>query len=200
MRGSCMRNLLLQGRPALWNPATRSNNLSKPNIAFPHFRFFASGARGENSMLNTTVEELLKQKDKSSLIWCHPHDSAYDAAKKMTQHDVGALVVVKPGERKLIAGIITERDYMRKVVIQERSPKATKVGDIMTGENKLITVASDTSLLQAMQLMTEYGIRHVPVIDEKMTAIISIRDVIQAIVEEQEKELKRLNEFIQRGY
>ncbi|CAN6446692.1 unnamed protein product [Victoria cruziana] len=118
----------------------------------------------------------------------------------MTQHNVGALMVVKPEERRLIAGIITERDYMRKIVIQERSPKATKVGDIMTDENKLITVASDTSLLQAMQLMTEHGIRHVPIIDGRMTAMISIRDVIRAIVDVQQGEIKRLNEFIRRGY
>ncbi|KAF3772588.1 CBS domain-containing protein [Nymphaea thermarum] len=120
----------------------------------------------------------------------------------MEQHDVGALVVVKPGERKLIAGIITERGKVSQShqggrYHDRRASYAT--ADIHT-QNKLITVASDTSLLQAMQLMTEYGIRHVPVIDGKMTAMISIRDVIQAIVEEQQKELKRLNEFIRRGY
>jgi CBS domain-containing protein len=75
------------------------------------------------------------------------------AFMQMTSHNVGALLVVKRGE-KALAGIITERDYLRKIIVQGRSSKTTKVGDIMTEENKLITVSPDTKVLRAMELMT----------------------------------------------
>ncbi|WRX30318.1 CBS domain - like 10, partial [Theobroma cacao] len=119
---------------------------------------------------------------------------------QMAEHNIGSLLVLKPGEQQHIAGIITERDYLRKIIGQGRSPKYTRVGEIMTKENKLITVTSDTSILQAMQLMTDNHIRHVPVIDGKIVGMVSIVDVVRAVVEQQEGELKRLNEFIRGEY
>jgi signal-transduction protein with cAMP-binding, CBS, and nucleotidyltransferase domain len=125
--------------------------------AFSRF-MSASSARLEDRGFETaTVADILKSKGKSadgSWLWCTTEDNVYDAVKSMTQHNVGALVVVKPGQEKAIAGIITERDYLRKIIVQGRSSKSTKVGDIMTEENKLITVKPDTKVLQAMQLMT----------------------------------------------
>ncbi|KAK1269488.1 hypothetical protein QJS04_geneDACA005138 [Acorus gramineus] len=152
---------------------------------------------------NTTVAELLKSKgdnDAEFLYWCQTNDTVYDAVKNMTQHNVGALVVVKPGEEKLIAGIVTERDYLKKIIVQGRSSKSTRVGEIMTDENKLITVSPDTNILKAMQLMTEKRIRHVPVIDKKMVGMISIVDVVRTVVDQQREEVKRLNEFIRGDY
>ncbi|XVF33822.1 hypothetical protein REPUB_Repub18cG0003700 [Reevesia pubescens] len=120
---------------------------------------------------------------------------------QMTQHNVGALVVLKPGEQKSIAGIITERDYLRKIIVHGRSSKSTKVGDIMTEENKLITVTPETKVLRAMQLMTDNRIRHIPVIDDKeMVGMVSIGDVVRAVVIEHRAELDRLNAYIQGGY
>ncbi|KAG2535389.1 hypothetical protein PVAP13_9NG111100 [Panicum virgatum] len=133
--------------------------------AFSRF-MSASSARLEDSGFETaTVADILKSKGKSadgSWLWCTTEDSVYDAVKSMTQHNVGALVVVKPGQEKSLAGIVTERDYLRKIIVQGRSSKSTKVGDIMTEENKLITVKPGTKVLQAMQLMTENRIRHLP--------------------------------------
>ncbi|CAN0876877.1 CBS domain-containing protein CBSX3, mitochondrial [Linum grandiflorum] len=111
----------------------------------------------EHGFENTTIADVLTSKGKGadgSWLWCTVEDSVYDAVQSMTQHNVGALVVVKPGQQKSIAGIITERDYLRKIIVQGRSSKSTKVGDIMTEENKLITVTPDTKVLRAMQLMT----------------------------------------------
>ncbi|KAK1326259.1 hypothetical protein QJS10_CPA01g01182 [Acorus calamus] len=145
---------------------------------------------------NTTVAELLKSKgdnDAEFLYWCQTDDT-------MTQHNVGALVVVKPGEEKLIAGIVTERDYLKKIIVQGRSSKSTRVGEIMTDENKLITVSPDTNILKAMQLMTEKRIRHVPVMDKKMVGMISIVDVVRTVVDQQREEVKRLNELIRGDY
>ncbi|XP_020524133.1 CBS domain-containing protein CBSX3, mitochondrial [Amborella trichopoda] len=157
----------------------------------------------ENVFVTTTIGDILKAKRKDGNVichWCTTQDTVYDAINIMTKHNVGSLVVAKPDEYKSITGIITERDYLKKMILQGRSSKFTRVGDIMTDENKLITVTSDTSILQAMKLMTEKHIRHIPVIDAKMVGMVSIRDVVQAVVDEQSGELKRLNEFIQRGY
>lgn len=157
----------------------------------------------QKGLENTTVAEVLmtKGEEKSgSWLWCRTNDTVYDAAKHMAENNIGSLVVLKPGEPKHIAGIFTERDYMRKIIAHGRSSKYTKVGEIMTDENKLVTVSSDTNILQAMQLLTEYQIRHVPVIDGKIVGMISIVDIVRAVVELQSGELKRLNEFIKGDY
>ncbi|CAN0876876.1 CBS domain-containing protein CBSX3, mitochondrial [Linum grandiflorum] len=158
----------------------------------------------EHGFENTTIADVLTSKGKGadgSWLWCTVEDSVYDAVQSMTQHNVGALVVVKPGQQKSIAGIITERDYLRKIIVQGRSSKSTKVGDIMTEENKLITVTPDTKVLRAMQLMTDNRIRHIPVINDKgMLGMVSIGDVVRAVVSEHRQELDRLNAYIQGGY
>nr|GMD14017.1 CBS domain-containing protein CBSX3, mitochondrial [Ipomoea batatas]GME01313.1 CBS domain-containing protein CBSX3, mitochondrial [Ipomoea batatas] len=158
----------------------------------------------EHGFESTTISDVMKSKGEGadgSWLWCTTDDSVYDAVKSMTHHNVGALVVVKPGEQKSIAGIITERDYLRKIIVQGRSSKSTKVGDIMTEENKLITVAPQTKVLKAMQLMTDNRIRHIPVIDDSgMVGMVSIGDVVRAVVTEHRVELDRLNAYIQGGY
>ncbi|KAJ7553402.1 hypothetical protein O6H91_06G096700 [Diphasiastrum complanatum] len=158
----------------------------------------------EHGFESTTIADVLEAKGKSadgSWLFCTTDDTVYEAVKSMTSHNVGALLVVKPGEKGAIAGIITERDYLRKIIVQGRSSKTTKVGDIMTEENKLITVTPDTRVLQAMQLMTDNRIRHIPVIkDKEMKGMVSIGDVVRAVVDEHREEVKRLNSFIQGGY
>ncbi|KAI3846840.1 hypothetical protein MKW92_030620 [Papaver armeniacum] len=138
---------------------------------------------------NTTVADVLKGKEKKKM-------DMY----LMTRNNIGSLVVLRPGEQNSIDGIITERDYLKKIIVQGRHSKQTKVGEIMTQENKLITVNSDTNIVEAMQLMTENHIRHVPVIDAKIVGLISIVDVVRAVVAQQDEEVKRLNDFIKGGY
>ncbi|KAJ6885219.1 CBS domain-containing protein CBSX3 [Populus alba x Populus x berolinensis] len=170
-------------------------------IVFSRFESVSSARIEEHGFESTRIADILKKKGKGadgSWLWCTTDDTVYDAVKSMTQHNVGALVVVKPGEQKSIAGIITERDYLRKIIVQGRSSKSTKVGDIMTEENKLITVTPDTKVLKAMQLMTDKRIRHIPVIDDKeMIGMVSIGDVVRAVVSEHREELDRLNAYIQ---
>ncbi|XVF33821.1 hypothetical protein REPUB_Repub18cG0003700 [Reevesia pubescens] len=165
---------------------------------------FSSSSMEEHGFESTTIDDILKAKGKGadgSWLWCTTDDTVYNAVKSMTQHNVGALVVLKPGEQKSIAGIITERDYLRKIIVHGRSSKSTKVGDIMTEENKLITVTPETKVLRAMQLMTDNRIRHIPVIDDKeMVGMVSIGDVVRAVVIEHRAELDRLNAYIQGGY
>ncbi|CAH9141622.1 unnamed protein product, partial [Cuscuta epithymum] len=124
---------------------------------------------------NTTVSDVLVTKEEhniSSWLSCRIEDTVYNAAKQMAQNNIGSLVVLKPGDQHQIAGIITERDYVRKMVVQDRSSKHTRVGDIMTDQSQLITVTSNMNILQAMQIMSENHIRHVPVIDGKLVGMI----------------------------
>ncbi|KAG8388814.1 hypothetical protein BUALT_Bualt02G0164200 [Buddleja alternifolia] len=178
-------------------PATRS-------LVFRRHESALTAPIEEHGFENTTISDILTAKGKSadwSWLWCTTDDTVYDAVKSMTQHNVGALVVVNPGEQKSVAGIITERDYLRKMIVQGRSSKSTKVGDIMTEENKLITVTPDTKVLKAMELMTDNRIRHIPVVNEGgMMGMVSIGDVVRAVVSEHRDELNRLNAFIQGGY
>ncbi|KAK3039851.1 hypothetical protein RJ639_028244 [Escallonia herrerae] len=194
--GSVLKNAVLQ-RIRLVNPVMRP-------LLFARHESVSAARIEEHGFESTTISDILKGKGKSadgSWLWCTTDDTVYDAVKSMTQHNVGALVVVKPGEQKAIAGIITERDYLRKIIVQGRSSKSTKVGDIMTEENKLITVTPDTKVLKAMQLMTDNRIRHIPVIDNNgMLGMVSIGDVVRAVVSEHRDELNRLNAFIQGGY
>ncbi|XP_022882378.1 CBS domain-containing protein CBSX3, mitochondrial [Olea europaea var. sylvestris] len=194
--GSVFKNAVLQ-HVRLVNPATRS-------LLFARHESAQAASIDEQGFESTIISDILKTKGKNadgSWLWCTTDDSVYDAVKSMTQHNVGALVVVKPGEQESIAGIITERDYLRKIIVQGRSSKSTKVGDIMTEENKLITVTPNTKVLKAMQLMTDNRIRHIPVInDSGMIGMVSIGDVVRAVVSEYREELNRLNAFIQGGY
>ncbi|XP_028079372.1 CBS domain-containing protein CBSX3, mitochondrial-like isoform X1 [Camellia sinensis] len=160
-------------------------------------------AMHQKGLENTTVADVLMTKGGEkveSWLWCSTDDTVHDAVKQMAQNNVGSLVVLKPVEQQMIAGIITERDYLRKVIAKDRPPKYTKVREIMTDQHKLITVTSNTNILHAMQLMTENHIRHVPEIDENIVGMISVVDVVRAVVEQQSGEVKRLNEFIKGGY
>jgi len=194
--GNVIRNAVLQ-RVRMVNP------LLQP-IVSSRFESVTPARIEEHGFESTTISDILNDKGKGadgSWLWCTTDDTVYDAVKSMTQNNVGALVVVKSDANKAIAGIITERDYLRKIIVQGRSSKSTKVGDIMTEENKLITVTPDTKVLQAMQLMTDKRIRHIPVIDEKgMVGMVSIGDVVRAVVREHRQEVERLNAFIQGGY
>jgi signal-transduction protein with cAMP-binding, CBS, and nucleotidyltransferase domain len=152
----------------------------------------------------STIAEVLQAKgsgEDGSWLWCTTTDTVFDAVKKMTEHNVGALLVLKPGETGSIAGIVTERDYLRKIIVQGRSSKTTGVGEIMTEENKLITVTPDTKVLKAMELMTANKIRHIPVVEnQKMKGMVSIKDVITAVLAEHREEVQRLNEYIKGSY
>ena len=110
-----------------------------------------------------------------------PESSVLAALQLMSQHDVGALVVLD-GER--LAGIFSERDYARKVILQGKSSKETTVGEIMT--HWVVCVRPDQSIEECMALMTEKRIRHLPVLDhKKVVGMISIGDVVKAVISEQ---------------
>lgn len=115
-----------------------------------------------------------------------------DAIRLMAERRVGALLVME-GPR--LAGILSERDYARKIVLQGRSSKDTPVRDIMTAEVVSVSALHNTD--QCMQLMTDSRIRHLPVLEEgRVIGLISIGDLVKAVIEAQQQELDHLQRYI----
>ena len=138
-----------------------------------------------------TVKDLLETKSKE--VWTiGPGDLVYDAIVKMATKQIGALVVT---EGNKVAGIITERDYARKVILQNKSSKSTTVRSIMT--ERVIYVRPDQTIEECMALMTEKHIRHLPVLDEeKLIGMISIGDVVKVVISEKEFLIDQLTRYI----
>jgi len=141
-----------------------------------------------------TVEHLLTEKGYK--IWSIPPDATvYDAIKLMADKDIGALPVV---EGTKLIGIISERDYTRKVILQDRSSKNTRVSDIMTVDVFHITPAMGID--ECMRIMSKNHFRHLPVVlDSELIGIISILDVIKAVVDEQKEKIQHLEHDISWG-
>ena len=138
-----------------------------------------------------TVKSLLE--NKGDQVWSiSPDASVYTALMLMAEKRVGALVVL---ENEKLVGIISERDYARKVILKGRASKETTVGEIMT--TKVYYVSRDHQIDRCMALMTDKSIRHLPVLDgENILGIISIGDVVKAVISEQEFIIDQLETFI----
>jgi CBS domain-containing protein len=130
---------------------------------------------------------------KGNDIWhIAPDDSVLDAVRLMAEKGVGALLVMN--DAKLV-GIISERDYARKVILKGRSSKKTPVRDIMTAE--VICARPEQTVEECMLMMTENRIRHLPVMqDERIVGVLSIGDLVKAIIEEQHFTIKQLEMYI----
>lgn len=126
-----------------------------------------------------TVQDILEEKG-SSVLWIDPLESAFEAARMLNSHKVGALLVQIDG---YLVGIVSERDYISKVILDHGASKQTKVSEIMTRE--LVTVARDTSALDCINLMRDHHIRHLPVVEEgKAVGIVSLRDLFLDVMAE----------------
>jgi CBS domain-containing protein len=119
--------------------------------------------------------------------------TVYDAIVRMVEGNVGALLVYE-GDR--LAGIVTERDYLRRVTLQDRDERTTPVGEIMTPE--LVFVGPDASVEECMAVMTDRRIRHLPVVtdEREVVGIVSIGDVVKFQSREQSVQIRFLTEFI----
>lgn len=124
-----------------------------------------------------------------------PDTSALDALALMAEKDIGAVLVLEQGR---LAGVFSERDYARKVILHGRSSKDTPVGALMTPE--VVSVVPEDSVERCMQLMTETRCRHLPVVrDESVLGVVSIGDVVKHVISEKESTIRDLEEYITRG-
>ena len=137
------------------------------------------------------VKHLLDSKGRE-IISIAEDASVYDAIKLMADHGVGSLLVMDGVELK---GIVTERDYARKVIIKGRSSESTQVGEIMTRD--LVTTTSAQTVNECMTMMSERRIRHLPVMSgSEVVGMISIGDLVQAIISDQQEEIEQLENYI----
>jgi len=121
-----------------------------------------------------------------------PDASVLDAIRLMSDRGIGALVVM---DGDSLAGILTERDYARKVILKGRASDATEVREIMTTD--VITTTSSESVDKCMNTVTEKRIRHLPVVDEgRLIGIISIGDLVKAIISDQQQAIEQLEHYI----
>ncbi len=138
-----------------------------------------------------TVNQLLRQKG-GQIFSVRPTDSVLHAIEIMATRHVGALLVM---EQDALIGIISERDYARKVILKQRASHDTPVGDIMT--SPAIAVSPDDTVHHCMELMTEGRFRHLPVVGSgKVLGILSIGDLVKAVIEEQSHQIEQLERYI----
>src|SRR5580658_1331066 len=137
------------------------------------------------------ASQLLKHKGR--LIYSvTPEAPVLEAIRLMAEHGVGALLVMQ-GEK--LIGVISERDYARKVILKGRSSNETPVSQIMS--SPVLTVRADQSVNECMRLMTENRVRHLPVIDdERVVGVLSIGDLVRAVLEEQQQTIAQLEQYI----
>lgn len=142
-----------------------------------------------------TVKDLLKGKGYD--IWAvAPDDSVYDALKLMADKNVGAVLVMDSDH---LVGILSERDYARRVIFKGRLSEDTPAREIMT--EKVLWVRPDQTVEECMALMTNKRVRHLPVFeDDQLIGVISIGDVVKAIISEQEFMIGQLEHYITGGY
>ncbi|MCX6215242.1 CBS domain-containing protein [Spirosoma sp.] len=138
------------------------------------------------------IRQILQGKRINALYSVSSDQTVLDGLKVMAEKNIGALLVVDNGE---LTGIFSERDYARKVILKDRHSDDTRIADVMTAN--VITIGPDQSLEESMVIMSDRHIRHLPVVDKsELIGIISINDIVTAIIRDQKTRIDSLESYI----
>jgi len=145
--------------------------------------------------MTETIASILRNKGRE--IWSiDPDQTVYDAIALMAEKGIGALLILSEGK---MVGVFSERDYARKIILQGRSSKSTRVREIMTGDP--VTVTPEHTVDECMRIITHHRVRHLPVMDgDRLLGVISIGDLVNAIIASQAQTIDHLHTYITGGY
>ena len=140
----------------------------------------------------SNVAQVIQDKVERTIFTISPEYTVLEAISLMADKGIGALVVTVEDK---VVGILSERDYTRKVILMERTSKETTVSEIMT--SKVLTVTKSTTVEDCLSLMTDRHLRHLPVLEnEKLIGLISIGDLVKAVMDDQRKLIDQLQQYI----